>query len=86
MDKKQIESMSKEDRIKSLDKIATELHIIANSFAGDETGTVAVYLHNSANNIRHAQNVFNGEEKDEIPLSFIQNSMGIKEPMISLKK
>jgi hypothetical protein len=41
-------------RITRLNEILNELHDIANSFAGDETGVVAVELHYSSNRIANA--------------------------------
>ena len=81
--KKVIEAMTKEERMKRLDVIVDELFIMANSFAGDETGSVATYLHESVNSIWSAQKIFKGEIKDEIPMRFIMNSMGIGEDMVS---
>jgi len=82
---KVIEAMSKEDRIKRLDELSKEIFIMANSFAGDETGHVATYLHESCNNIHRAQKIFSGEQKNEIPLNFLLRSLGIdNEPMIEL--
>jgi predicted transcriptional regulator len=63
--KKEIEAMPKEQRMERLEEIRIELAVMANSFAGDETGNVATYLHESVNNIGTAQKIFSGEAKDD---------------------
>ena len=75
--KKDIEAMSKEERMKRLDEISTELFTMANSFAGNETGNIAAYLHESVNNIFSAQKIFTREKKDEIPVEFIARACGL---------
>jgi hypothetical protein len=69
--------MTQEDKVKRLKEIKSELHDLANSFAGDETGTTAVYLHESANIIRTALKVLDGTEEDTIPTKFYLRSMGL---------
>lgn len=80
-----IESMSKEDRMARLDELSSELFIIANSFAGNEHGTIAQYLHESVNNIFAAQKIFTGDKEDAIPFRFLLSSIGIQEPLIRFK-
>ena len=80
-----IESMSKEDRMARLDELSSELFIMANSFAGDEHGTIAQYLHESVNNIMAAQQIFTGDKEDVIPLRFLLSSIGLQEPLIRFK-
>ncbi len=43
-----------DNSIKRLNELYSEIFDIANSYAGDETGTVAGTLHNSANKIADA--------------------------------
>ncbi len=83
--RKKIEAKSPKERIAKLDELATELFITANSFAGGDMASIAVYLHESSNNIRRAEKIFNGEIEDQIPIRLIARSTGIEEPMISLK-
>ena len=75
--RKVIEAMSKEDRMKRLDELSTELFIMANSFAGNETGNIAVYLHESVNSISSAQKIFTGKKEDKIHMEFMLRSMGL---------
>jgi hypothetical protein len=80
-----VDSMTKEQRMERIEEISTELFIMANSFAGDNTGNVATYLHESVNSISSAQKIFKGEMKDEIPARFVLRSMGLyDEPMIEM--
>jgi len=53
-------NMSKQDRMKEVDEISNRVFNIANSFAGDETGNVAMMLHGSCNKMFRAQKVYNG--------------------------
>ena len=82
--RKEIEAMSPEQRIEKLDKMSTEIFIIANSFAGNETGSVAVCLHETVNSILLAQKIFKGEAEDEIPARLFMGSIGIPEQMIEM--
>jgi len=75
--RKVIEAMSKEERMERLDELSTEIFIIANSFAGNETGNIAAYLHESVNNIFSAKQIFTGEKKDELPMRFIAEACGL---------
>jgi hypothetical protein len=44
-----------------LEEISQELHDIANSYAGEETGTEATLLHLASGNIQRVINSLNGE-------------------------
>ncbi len=51
------------DNMKRAMELRQELFSLANSFAGDETGHIAVLLHNSCNCILWAYEEFNPEGK-----------------------
>lgn len=70
-------SQTNEEKLKRMEELSHELFDMANSFAGDETGTVGVYLHEACNNVWKAMKVLNGEMGDEIPMEFVARSMGL---------
>ena len=45
----EIESLSAEEKKERIENLSKELFIIANSFAGDETGHIAIQLHKASN-------------------------------------
>lgn len=49
------------DKLQRLKEISQELHDIANSYAGEETGTEATLLHLASGNIKNVINSLNGE-------------------------
>ena len=75
--REKIKAMTKEEKMKRLDELSTEIFTMANSFAGDKTGAVACYLHESVNNIWKAQKVFGSKTESKIPIEFVAESMGL---------
>ena len=65
-----------EERIKRLDEISEELFKMANEFALEKKPGVAAYLHESVNNIRHAQENHKLNH-DKIPVEFIERACGL---------
>ena len=61
--KAKIDKMSIEEKDKRLEELGKEIFIIANSFAGDETGSIAVQLHKASNAINKASLMIEGDEE-----------------------
>lgn len=66
-------------RIERLKKIVDELHDIANSFAGDKTGTAAATLHGATgrimNGIRMLETGITLEDKKEVLREHFKNQL-----------
>ncbi len=73
-----IEAMSEEEKMTRLDKLSTEIFIIANSFTENKMELVAKCLHESVNNLFKAQKILNGKIENKIPLDFIKSNFFIK--------
>jgi len=68
--------MSEDKKIKRMDEISEELFKMANEYALEKKPEVAVFLHESVNNIRNAQENHKLNH-DKIPVEFIERSMGL---------
>jgi hypothetical protein len=68
--------MTEDKRMKRLADIANELFNMANEFALEKKSGVAVFLHESVNNIHNAQENHKLNH-DKIPVEFIERSMGL---------
>ena len=55
-----IEAMSENEKVEKMMALQDELFLLANSFAGDETGPAAVLLHESCNCILRSKKWLNG--------------------------
>lgn len=76
--KNKINEMSQGQKINKLNNLAAEIFIIANSFAKNRMGPVAVYLHESVNNIYCAQKIIDGKIENKISLDFVKSNFFIK--------
>ena len=52
--------MDTEDKKKRVEELHKELFELANSFAGEDTGHVAVFLHHAANHVLYAKRALEG--------------------------
>ncbi len=68
--------MAEDKRIERMEEISAELFKMANEFALEKKPGVAVFLHESVNNIRNAQENF-GLNHAKIPVEFIERSCGL---------
>jgi len=68
--------MAEDKRMKRLEEIASELFDLTNEFALEKKPGVGVYLHESVNNIRHAQKNFE-LSSNKIPVEFIERACGL---------
>jgi hypothetical protein len=68
--------MPEDKRIKRLDEISAELFKMANEFALEKKPGVAVFLHESVNNIRNAQENFELNH-NKIPVELVERSCGL---------
>ena len=68
--------MAEDKRIERMEEISSELFKMANEFALEEKPGVAVFLHESVNNIRHAQENF-GLNHAKIPVELIERACGL---------
>jgi hypothetical protein len=62
--KSEVEPLSTEEKKERLEMIAMELGIIANSFAGNSTGDIAVQLHKSSNATNKAIIMIKGDSEE----------------------
>lgn len=71
--------MTKEQKDdKRLTELRHEIFDLANSYAGDERGNVAAYLHAAASEISRAQKALaKGNKWKEVPVRLMLQSMGI---------
>jgi len=59
IDRAKIEVMTEKEKIEKMIALQHELFMFANSFAGEETGSAAVLLHEACNNIIRAKKWLN---------------------------
>jgi hypothetical protein len=70
--------MAEDKRLKRMKEIASELFDMANEYALEKKPGVAIFLHESVNNINHAQENFGLNYKEtEIPVEFIARACGL---------
>ena len=82
MTREEIEAMSHDERNARLTEMASDLFSMANAFAMDKVSGAGVYLHESVNCIKTAQEIIGGTRDSKIPLRVVQRSMGIEEKLI----
>lgn len=65
------------ERTERLKAIKSELFDLANSYAGEETGRIAVQLHESVNYINRALRGLNGDQTIDVQPHMIARAMGL---------
>ena len=72
----QLDRSVNDNRIERLEAIRHELFHLANSYAGDETGHVAVQLHESVNYINRAVRGLDGDQTLDVQPHMIMRALG----------
>ncbi len=68
--------MAEDARIKRMEEISAELFKMANDFALEKKPGVAVFLHESVNNIKNAQENFDLNH-NKIPVELVERACGL---------